>query len=100
MIIHSKRSGDGGGGGYSITRPTRTEREFRADIILHVDSKNGTYIHKNRYGPHGKVNTEELVGILCHILSEHLFYNSKIKLFREGMRLRLKQAINRIIKKG
>jgi len=102
MIIHSKESGDcpSGGGGLAITRPTKREREYRAEIILYLDRKDGVYIKKSRYGNSGKVNTEELVDVLCHVLSSHVFFNSKIKLFQEGMKHRLKRAINRIIKKG
>jgi hypothetical protein len=112
MILHSKASGDGGdsfqsrnpsgggGGGYSLRKPSKILLETRANLVLYVDRKDGVYIHKNRYdGKTGKVNTTELVNILCHILSEHIF-NGSIKLFQEGMRLRLKKAINRIIEKG
>ena len=100
MIHHSKASGDCSGGGYSIKKPSRTLLESRANVVLYVDRTDGVYIHKNRYdGKTGKVNTKDLVNILCHILSEHVF-GGNIKLFQEGMRLRLKKAINRIIKKG
>ena len=102
MTIHQKASGDcsGGGGSYSLRKPSRTLLETRANVVLYVDRTDGVYIHKNRYdGKTGKVSTKELVNILCHILSEHVF-NGNIKLFQEGMRLRLKKAINRIIKKG
>jgi hypothetical protein len=102
MIIHSKESEDcsgGGGGGYSLRSLSKTMLEHSANVIIYVDHKDGVHIHKNRYGPTGKASTEELVNILCHVLAEHVF-NGNIKLFQEGMRLRLKKAINRIMKKG
>jgi hypothetical protein len=37
MILHSKVSGDvGGGGGSYITRPTRREKLYDADLAIYV----------------------------------------------------------------
>ncbi len=98
--IHNKMSVEHlTGSGLLGSRQGRSERHFRSNIVLYLDCKNGVYIAKNRYGPHGKVSTKELIDILCHILCEHIF-NGRMQLFQEGMKWRLKGAINRIIKKG
>ena len=84
---------------FRFTRPTQRELLYNANLVLYVDRKDGVTIHKNRWGPHGKVSTKELVNILTRILVEHIF-GGRMKLFQEGMRWRLKGAINKIVKDG
>ena len=84
---------------YTIDRPTRTELLHKATIVLYVDREDGVTIRKNRYGPTGKVSTKDLINILTRILVEHIF-GGRMKLFQESMRLRLKGAINKIVKDG
>ena len=88
-----------GSGKIKIRRPTQRELLFNANLALYVDHKDGVMIHKNRWGATGKVNTEELIGILCRILVEHIF-DGRMKLFEEGMYIRLKWAVKRIVKRG
>lgn len=84
---------------FKITRPTQSELLYNANLAIYVDHKNGVMIHKNRWGPHGKVNTSELIEILCRVLVEHIF-DGRMKMFQEGMRKRLQYAMKRIVKKG
>ena len=83
--------------GFKIKRPTRTELLYRANLALYVDHEDGVMIHKNRWGPHGKVDTEELIPILCRVLVEHVF-DGRMALFQAGMQEKLEGAVNRIIK--
>jgi len=87
------------GRSFKIKRPTPLERLYNAKVAIFVDHKDGVMIDKNCWGPHGKVNTSELIEILCRILVEHVF-DGRMKLFQEGMRKRLKYVIKRIVKKG
>ena len=84
---------------YKISRPTQRELLYNANLAIYVDHKDGVMIHKNRWGPHGKVNTDELIEILCRVLVEHVF-NGRMQLFQAGMQKRLRYAIKRIVKKG
>lgn len=103
--INMKASMDGGGpsrssaGGNLIKHPTLTERMFRANFVIFVDPRDGVHVAKNRYGPHGKVSTKDLINVLTRILVEHIF-DGRMKLFQEGMRWRLKGVINKIVKDG
>jgi hypothetical protein len=83
----------------STRRPTITERMHKADLAIFVDHKDGVRVVKNRHGPHGKVSTKELINILTRILVEHVF-DGRMKVFQEGMKWRLKGAINKIVKDG
>ena len=102
--FHSKISSDcGGGSGLSsqeirIKHPTLTERMHSANAVIFIDKK-GVHVAKNRYGPHGKVSTKDLINIVTRILVEHIF-DGRMKLFQEGMHWRLKGAINKIVKDG
>ncbi len=100
--INMKVSSDGGAGlsrSSEIHRPTHMERLHRANFVIYVDPKNGVHVAKNRYGPHGKVSTKDLINIVTRILVEHIF-DGRMKLFQEGMSWRLKGAINKIVKDG
>jgi hypothetical protein len=98
MILHAKSSGDGGGGGFHIKRPTQRELLYNALLALYVDRKDGVVIHKNCFnGMTGKVPTEELVPILCRVLVENVF-DGHMALFQAGMQEKLERAVNRIIK--
>ena len=90
----------GGGGSYSTTRPTTTDRIHHADFVLLVDHEGGPYVYKNRYsGITGGVSTKALVKILCRVLVEYLF-NGRMKMFQVGMQKKLEWTVNRIIKRG
>lgn len=100
MILNSKVSSDGGGGGGPfITRPSLREKLYRANIVLFVDHEKGVMIEKNRYGQTGKPTTDELVDILCHILADHA-YDGRMKIFQAGLKKFLKRAVKNVLKKG
>lgn len=86
-------------GKFHIKRPSQRELLHRANLVLYVDYRDGVTIHKNRWGPTGKVSTKELISLLTRILVEHVF-GGRMKVFQEGMRWRLKGAINKIVKDG
>ena len=86
-------------GKFHIKLPTLTDRMHRANFVIFVDHRDGVHVAKNRYGPHGKVSTKELVNLLTRILVEHVF-DGRMKVFQEGMRWRLKAVINKIVKDG
>jgi len=96
-------SGGGGGTGARVIRikhPTLTERMHRANFVIFVDRRDGVHVAKNRSsGKTGNVSTKELINILTRILVEHIF-DGRMKVFQEGMRWRLKGAINKIVKDG
>lgn len=98
MILNKKASGDGGGGGLHIKRPTYRELMYNALLALYVDRKDGVMIHKNAInGITGKVSSEDLVPILCRVLVENVF-DGKMQLFQAGMQEKLERAVNQIIK--
>ena len=84
---------------FKIKHPTMMECIHNATVIIYIDHKDGVNIHKNRYGPTGKVCTKDLVNILCHTLAEQVF-DGRMIMFQEGMKKKFKKAINKIIKKG
>lgn len=98
-----KVSSDGGGISHNrplIKRPTRNELLYNAELALYVNSRDGKVnIHKNRFGPTGEVSTKDLIDIVTRILVRQIFGN-RMLVFRAGMRLRLKRAINKIVKEG
>jgi len=99
--FHMKSSGDGGGVCHTskIKRPSHAELLHRANLVLYVDYRDGVTIHKNRWGPHGKVSTKELIEILTRVLVEQVF-DGRMKLFQGAMQSRLKGAIKKIVKEG
>ena len=98
MILHAKASGDGGGGGFYIKRPTQRELLYNALLALYVDRKDGVVIHKNCIsGSTGKIPTDELIPILCRVLVENVF-EGRMALFQAGMQEKLERAVNEIIK--
>jgi len=102
VILHTNSIRIDGGSGpnnSAIKRPTQSELLYNADLAFYVHHKDGVRIHKNRWGPTGKVSTKELVTILCRVLVEHVF-DGKVKLFQVGMETRLRWAVNKIIKEG
>lgn len=84
---------------YKIKHPTMRERMHSANVIIYIDHREGVFVHKNRYGPTGKICTNDLVNILCHTLAEQVF-DGRMIVFQEGMKKKFKKAINKIIKKG
>ena len=83
-----------------IKHPTRSELLYNADLALYVNARDGkVYIHKNRFGPTGEVSTKDLIDILTRILVRQIFGN-RMLVFRAGMKVRLKRAINKIVKEG
>jgi len=101
--FRTKSDLDASGGSSSrslnIKRPTFTERMHSANMVIFVDRKDGVHVAKNRYGPHGKVPTKDLINLLTRILVEHVF-DGRMRVFQEGMRIRLKGAIKKIVKDG
>ncbi len=98
MILHSKVRIDGGGGGRN-RMPSLRDLMYSANVAIYLDQKTGVKVHKNRWGATGKVSTNQLIEILCLILVEQIF-NGRMKLFQEGMRIRLIWAIKKIVKRG
>jgi len=84
---------------YKIKHPTERERTYNATLIIYVDYRNGVHIAKNRYGPTGNVGTQDLVNALTHVLGEQVF-DGRTKMFQEGMTIKFKKAINKIIEEG
>lgn len=98
MILHAKASGDGGGGGFKIKRPTQRELLYNALLAIYVDRKDGVMVHKNCFnGITGKVPTEDLVPIFCRVIVENVF-KGRMALFQAGMQEKLERAVNQIIK--
>jgi hypothetical protein len=84
---------------YKMKRPSPMERTHRATLKLYVDYNNGVYVEKNKYGPTGKVDTRDLIDIICYILSEQAF-DGKMKFFQEEMiEKSLKPAICKVLRK-
>lgn len=85
---------------FRIKRPTLTELMYQMDVVLGVDRFGQIEVMKNRYGNPGTVtDVKQIVDMLSLILVKHLF-NNKMKIFQEGMRDSIKEAIEKIIEEG
>ena len=83
---------------FKIKRPGPTERTHRATIKLYLDSREGVYVEKNKYGPTGKVDIRDLIDIICYILGENVF-DGRMKFFQEEMiEQSLKPAICKVLR--
>lgn len=82
-------------------RPTIGEQILKMDLIVGLDAYSRITIIKNRYSGNTGIlrNPNEIVDILTLILAKNLF-NDKMKIFQEGLRISIKEAIEKIINEG
>jgi len=94
MIIHSKSSMDGGGGGHTHTNP-KIQMEHEADLIIYC-MKDRIHIGKSRFGITGNVSTDQFMDVLLKYFSK-LIYNDIAVVFQEGLFLEMKKAIRNVL---
>jgi len=96
--FHSKSSGDcGGGGGFQITRPTRREKMFRADVAIYVYSDGRVEIGKDRNGDHGSADIEKAVLHFSRILANLKLKDTNLDMFKEGLAEMLSEEMNKVL---
>jgi len=85
----------------TVNRPTFRELMFQMDLVIGLDHSGRIEIMKNRYsGKTGEVKeVDEIVDILSLLLVKNLF-NNRMKMFQEGMRISINEAIKKIIDEG
>jgi hypothetical protein len=99
MILHSKVSGDvGGGGGSYITRPTRREKLYDADLAIYVYHNGEIEIGKNRNGKIGPASVEDAVFYFSKILAQLKLKDTQLDMFKEGLFELLYESITNVLK--
>jgi len=98
--IQSKTFCYGGGGGNApqITRPTRTEKMYLADQVIHVYSDGKVNISKDRNGEHGAADINMAIEKFSKILANMKLKDTKLIMFREGLSQLLQEAIQNTLK--
>lgn len=99
--IFAKASGDCGGGGYNISRPTKTEKLYRAlkAVYLTRDFKNKELIFdviKDRGGNHGTKNLSEAIEYCAEMLCQFKFDDVN-NMFQESLKLRLIEVMKEVL---
>lgn len=84
-----------------INRPTFRELLYKMDLVIGLKNNGEIDIMKNRYsGNTGPVkDVDQIVDVLSLLLVKNLF-NNRMKVFQEGMRISIKEAIDKIIDEG
>jgi len=98
--FHSKRSGfggRGGGGSFNITRPTRTEKMYLAEQVIHVYPDGRVNISKDRNGEHGAADINMAVKKFSEILANMKLKDTKMFMFKEGISELLQEAIKNVL---
>lgn len=99
MILHSKVSGDcGGGGSIRITRPTNREKLYEADLAIYVYHNGDIEIGKNRNGKIGPASVEDAVFYFSKILAQLKLKDTQLDMFKEGLFELLYESINNTLK--
>jgi len=101
LVIDSKVFAVAGGGGRTPSGHNSIyQKILRANIILSIDHKNRISIIKNRYEkPKKDLDKNETIEILTDVLCRYL-YNNCMNMFQEGMKIQLKDAIEKTLKGG
>ena len=107
--IFAKISMDGGGGGgsgsFRIKRPTVTESLHKAEKVLSIDRDQTIRVLKNRHGPNGKIEIDEMIEFVADMIVKHKFQGS-MDMFQETMKMKIIETLkgivygNNIIPKG
>lgn len=100
MIIHAKSALHGGGGGYHIKRPTRTEKMYNAELAIFVYPDGRIEIGKNRNGRNGDATMEDAIHYFSMILSKLKFKDTNLDMFKEGLYQLLYKEITNTLKGG
>jgi hypothetical protein len=95
MILHSKVTLDGGG---SVTRPTRREKLYEAELAIFVYSDGRIEIGKNKNGNHGDATLEDAIHHFSMILAKLKLKNTKLDMFKEGLCQLLHEEITNTLK--
>jgi len=107
MIIHSKVTSDGGGGGmggmtYSGSRPSRTEKLYqsiKAVYLRRQGRKDGTLVFdviKDRCGEHGEKDMKEAIKYVAEMLTIFKFQGSN-EMFQTSETLRLEEVMKNVL---
>ena len=105
-LIYSKAVFIGGSGGSPSykpgprpQRPTTTELIYKAIYAISLSHDGKLSFIKNRYGENKKdLNPQEAIDILSDILARNLF-NNRMDLFQEGVKAKLVEAIQEVMKR-
>ena len=98
MIIHAKSSGDGGGGGLHITRPTRREKLYYAELAIFVYADGRIEIGKNRNGRNGDATLEDAIHYFSMMLAKLKLKDTNLDMFKEGLYQLLHESIHSTLK--
>ena len=98
MILHMKASLDGGGSGYKITRPTRRDKLYSAELAIFVYPNGKVEIGKNKNGSHGDATLEDAVHYFSMILAKLKLKDTKLDMFKEGLCQLLQEEITNTLK--
>lgn len=77
---------------------SKFKMDYDATNILHV-FRDRIHITKNRYGPTGNVELEELIDFSLQIIAEKAF-NGTAKVFQEGLIEDMKEGIKQAFEKN
>jgi len=91
--------GGGGGGGY-ITRPTRREKMYNAEQVIHIYPNGKVQISKDRNGDHGDADLNTAIMKFSRILANMKLKNTELDMFKEGLCQLLQEAITNTLKGG
>ena len=85
----------GGGGSYSsISRPTRSERMYKSNLVFYVGNDGDIWVAKDRYNSHtGSVNIEEFICLISKVLAELKLKETNLSMFKEGLSNLLQESI-------
>jgi len=87
-----------GGSGYNITRPTRREKIYAADLVIYVYRDGKVQIGKDRNGEHGTADINMAVEKFSKILADMKLKNTELSMFKEGLSELLQEAITNTLK--
>ena len=98
-LICSKVSGDGGGSYPGrVTRPTRTEKLYKADLAIYVFHDGTVEVGKNRNGQCGNMDLNEVVFNFTRIISQIKLKETNLDMFKEGLHQLLYEAVQNVLK--
>lgn len=97
-LICSKVTSIGGGSSPPISRPTRTEKLYKADLAIYVFHDGTVEVGKNRNGQTGSMDLDEIVFNFTKIISQIKLKDTQLDMFKEGLHQLLYEAVQNVLK--